>query len=185
MQLRLDEIESGQLCQHWTSNLPPESSPNSTCFCQKRRLEEPLWKSLFQNIDEFFFPKKQPPLVLTSKPIPVKDIWGFYDYKKNGALGSTVAHVFVLAAIIGITLWGRSVVKQIVKPHETVTLISPDDIPPLEPSKTRSGGGGGGGDRDKLAGAERQTSQAIDGANHPSGGGGAQRSSEIAQRSQP
>ena len=57
----------------------------------KSTLEEPLWKSLFQNLDEFFFPKKLPPLVLTSKPVPVKDIWGFYDYKKNGVLGSTVS----------------------------------------------------------------------------------------------
>lgn len=49
---------------------------------------EPLWKSLFRGLSEFFFPKKLPPLKLESKPIPVKDIWGFYNYKKNGALGS-------------------------------------------------------------------------------------------------
>src|SRR5438309_860395 len=112
--------------------------------------EQPLWKSLFQNLDDYFFPKKQPPLVLTSKPIPVKDIWGFYDYKKNGALGSTVVHVLALSAIIGLTLLGRRVVDQIVKPHDTITLVSPDDIPPLPPSKTQAGGGGGGGDRDKF-----------------------------------
>ena len=50
---------------------------------------EPLYKSLFRGLDEFFFPKKLPPLKLESKPIPVKDIWGFYNYKKNGALTST------------------------------------------------------------------------------------------------
>src|SRR5437870_12538041 len=91
--------------------------------------EQPLWKSLFQNLDDFFFPKKQPPLVLTSKPIPVKDIWGFYDYKTNGALGSTVVHVFALPIIIGATILGRRVVQQIVKPHDTITLVPPDDIP--------------------------------------------------------
>ena len=57
---------------------------------------EPLWKSLFRGLDEFFFPKKLPPLKLESKPIPVKDIWGFYNYKKNGALGSTAAHIIVI-----------------------------------------------------------------------------------------
>ncbi len=62
---------------------------------------EPLWKSLFRGLDEFFFPKKLPPLKLESKPVPVKDIWGFYNYKKDGALGSTVAHVIVIALIIG------------------------------------------------------------------------------------
>src|SRR5438477_9882791 len=111
--------------------------------------EQPLWKSLFQNRDDFCFPKKQPPLVLTSKPVPVKDIWGFYDYKKNGALGSTIVHVVVIGAIIGITILGRRVVTEITKPHETVTLVAPEDIPVLQPAKTISGGGGGGGDRDK------------------------------------
>src|ERR1700690_2338188 len=121
-----------------------EAEPELNLLLSKSTFEEPLWKSLFQNLDEFFFPKKLPPLVLTSKPVPVKDIWGFYDYKKNGALGSTVAHVVLIAAIIGLTLMGRRVVQQIVKPHDSVTLISPDDIPPLQPSKTQAGGGGGG-----------------------------------------
>jgi len=127
-----------------------EAEPELNLLLSKSTLEEPLWKSLFQNLDEFFFPKKLPPLVLTSKPVPVKDIWGFYDYKKNGVLGSTVVHMLAIAAIIGITLLGRRVVQQIVKPHEAITLVSPDDIPPLQPSKTLSGGGGGGGDRDKF-----------------------------------
>src|SRR6266849_8817909 len=129
---------------------PAGAEPELNLLLSKTVLEEPLWKSLFQNLDDFFFPKKQPPLVLTSKPIPVKDIWGFYDYKKNGALGSTVVHVLAVAAIIGITLLGRRMVEQIVKPHDTITLVSPDDIPPLPPSKTQAGGGGGGGDRDKF-----------------------------------
>jgi TonB family protein len=42
------------------------------------------------------------------------------------------------------------VVQHITKPSEVVTLIAPDDIPPLPPSKTQVGGGGGGGDRDKF-----------------------------------
>jgi TonB family protein len=124
--------------------------PELNLLLPKDTLEQPLWKSLFKGLDEFFFPKKLPPLVLTSKPIPVRDIWGFYNYKKNGALGSTVVHVIGLAALIGGTIWAGRVVQQVTKPHETVTLISPDDIPPLPPSKTQAGGGGGGGDRDKL-----------------------------------
>src|SRR3979411_60051 len=73
---------------------------------------EPLWKSLFRGLDEFFFPKKLPPLKLESKPIPVKDIWGFYNYKKNGALGSTVAHVVLLGVIVGVTIWRRRAVER-------------------------------------------------------------------------
>jgi protein TonB len=126
------------------------SEPQLNLLMSKSDLDQPLWKSLSQNFSDFFFPKKQPPLVLTSKPIPVKDIWGFYDYKKNGALGSTVVHVLAVVVIIGGTMLGRRVVQQITKPHEVVTLIAPDDIPPLPPSKTQAGGGGGGGDRDKF-----------------------------------
>ncbi len=112
--------------------------------------EEPLWKSLFRNLDEFFFPKKLPPLVLESKPVPVKDIWGFYNYKKNGALYSSAVHVVILAVIIGGTLLARRVVQHITHASNVTSLVLPGDIPPLPPSKTKVGGGGGGGDRDKL-----------------------------------
>src|SRR5438105_4196705 len=122
---------------------PAAGEPQLNLLMPKGSLDQPLWKSLFQNLDDFFFPKKQPPLVLTSKPVPVKDIWGFYDYKKSGALGSTLAHVVVIGAIIGITIVGRRVVTEITKPHETVTLLAPEDIPVLQPAKTISGGGGG------------------------------------------
>src|SRR5580698_9145670 len=112
---------------------------------------EPLYKSLFRGLDEFFFPKKLPPLKLESKPIPVRDIWGFYNYKKNGALGSTVAHVIVIAMIIGGTIFARRLVARVeAKSQSTVTLVDPGDFIPLKPAKTQAGGGGGGGDRDVL-----------------------------------
>jgi len=113
--------------------------------------QEPLYKDLFHQLDEFFFPKKLPPLKLESKPIPVKDIWGFYNYKKNGALGSTVAHVIIIGLIIGGTILGRRMVtKMEAKPVATTKLIDPGDYIPLKPAKTQAGGGGGGGDRDVL-----------------------------------
>jgi len=127
--------------------LGPE--PELHLLLNNQTLDEPLWKSLFRNLDDFFFPKKLPPLVLTSKPIPVRDIWGFYNYKGRGAFGSTVIHVLALALIIAATYVGRKIVD-VAKPKETLLLIAPDDLPVLPPSKTMSGGGGGGGDRDKL-----------------------------------
>jgi TonB family protein len=110
---------------------------------------EPLWKSLFTGLDEFFFPKKLPPLKLDSKPIPVKDIWGFYNYKKNGALGSTVAHVIVIALIIGGTIFARRLVTKVEAKAQVTELVDPGDYI-LKPAKTQAGGGGGGGDRDVL-----------------------------------
>src|SRR5271167_1067835 len=87
-----------------------EKEPELNLLVPGSTFEESLWKSLFQNLDDFFFPKKLPPLVLTSKPIPVQDIWGFYNYKKNGVLGSTAAHILLIAAIVGLTILGRRVV---------------------------------------------------------------------------
>jgi len=134
-----------------TANLNPGTHPEPELnLLMPQGSEQSLIKSLFQNLDDFFFPKKLPPLQLQSKPIPVRDIWGFYDYKKNGVLGSTVLHVVVLAAIIGGTILARSLVKTITTPKQDVTLIAPDETPALTPSKTQVGGGGGGGDRDKL-----------------------------------
>ena len=126
--------------------LGPE--PELHLLLNNQTLDESLWKSLFRNIDEFFFPKKLPPLVLTSTPVPVRDIWGFYNYKGRGAFGSTLVHVLAIAIIILVTYMGKRIIVD--KPKETVVLIAPDDIPALQPSSSRSGGGGGGGDRDKL-----------------------------------
>jgi len=127
-----------------------QSEPELNLLVPTSTFDESLWTSLFRNINDFFFPKKQAPLVLTSKPIPVKDIWGFYDYKKNGAFGSTLVHILVVALIIVGTLIARRMVKAIEAPTAVMTLIRPDDVPVLPPSKTKVGGGGGGGDRDKL-----------------------------------
>src|SRR5260370_35210617 len=102
----------------------------------------------------FSHQKRRPPLVLPSKPVPVRDIWGFYNYKGRGAAGSTVIHVMALAAIIAGAYIGRNIVVN--KPQSTVELIMPDDIPPLPSSKTMSGGGGGGAGASKLTAPPRE-----------------------------
>lgn len=127
------------------------NEPELDLLLHNETLDEPIWKSLFRNIDDFFFPKKLPPLVLTSKPIPVKDIWGFYNYKGRGVFGSTVIHVLALTLMIVGTILAKRMVTAITQPQQQVELIAPaEDLPVLKPSKTQSGGGGGGGDRDKL-----------------------------------
>jgi protein TonB len=136
-------------------NVNPDINPSPTSEPELHLLLapdtfEPLWKSLFRGLDEFFFPKKLPPLKLESKPIPVKDIWGFYNYKKNGAMGSTVAHVIVIGLIIGGTILGRRIVTKVeAKPQTAISLVDPGEYT-LKPAKTQAGGGGGGGDHDVL-----------------------------------
>ena len=111
---------------------------------------EPLWKSLSRQLDDFYFPKKLPPLKLESKPEPVKEIWGFYSNWRTGAAGATGIEVLILALVVGGTLLGRHIVQAAPAQKVIVTLVDPEDLPVLKPSSTRSGGGGGGGDRDVL-----------------------------------
>jgi len=131
------------------TNLPGQE-PKLNLLIADNQYTEPLYRHLFREIDEFFFPKKLPPLVLESKPEPVKPLWGFYDNSRNGVLGSTGLHV----AIIGIIALSYIVFKHTVtvaQPSKPiVALVDPSDLPPLKPSKTQVGGGGGGGDRDVL-----------------------------------
>lgn len=127
---------------------PVEPGPELN-FLMPEGQQPSLWASLTQNFKETFFPVKLPPLVLTSQPIPVKDIWGFYaEYRKKSATVSTIAHIVVIAAVLLATLYiGNKVIE---KPKDEIVTFTPSDIPIMKPSKTVSGGGGGGGDRDKF-----------------------------------
>jgi len=133
-------------------NFNPTSSsePELHLLITDKQFEEPLYKSLFRQIDEFFFPKKLPPLKLESKPEPVKDIWGFYSYWKQGLAGAAGYYALIALAIFLVVLVGRRVVAAAPQPKVTVALVDPGDVPALKPSKTQVGGGGGGGDRDVL-----------------------------------
>src|SRR5258706_3871182 len=135
------------------TSLPPE--PTLNLLLRDEIFDEPLYRCLSRGLDEFVFPKKLPPLVLTSKPVPVRDIWGFYNYKSRGAFGSTILHIIVVAIIISGALFGRKVVEAVKQPP-TVTLIAPDTTPTLKPSKTLSGRGRGGGARHKVQAPQRR-----------------------------
>ena len=108
--------------------------------------EEGLFKSIFRNIKEAVSPPKLPPLNVTSKPVPVKDIWDLYGYKKTSGLYSLFIHVAVVALLF--TLAANKTVQQAVT--KSVSLIVPVDIAPFEAQKAKSTGGGGGGDRSPL-----------------------------------
>ena len=112
-------------------------------------VEEPWYKSLFQNIKEAIHPPKLPPLELTSKPVAVKDIWGLYGNKKSSFMMSTGFQVVV--AVLLFTVASSKAVQE--KAKEIVRLTIPVDLapPPLAPPKKQlMGGGGGGGDRSLL-----------------------------------
>src|SRR5947209_8682184 len=125
------------------------AQPELNLLITDKQFEEPLYKSLFRELDDFFFPKKLPPLKLESKPEPVKDIWGFYSNWRAGALGAVGYYGLIAVAITLAAVIGRQVVKA-EPPKAAVTLVDPGDLPALKQSKTQVGGGGGGGDRDVL-----------------------------------
>lgn len=128
------------------------SEPMLDLLSVQKTTDESTWHSLVENFRDTFFPKKLPPLQLTSKPVKVRDIWGEYNYKKRGAVGSVVVHGIMIAGLVAISVAGAKVVKEVTKPQQSVELIAPSDLMmPMtnKPNDTLSGGGGGG-DRDKL-----------------------------------
>jgi periplasmic protein TonB len=110
-------------------------------------LEEPWYKSFGRSIGELIHPKKLPPLEVTSKPVPVEELWGFYGgHERTAGLMSVLIHggVVGLLLLIGMNQHVQKLVK------DQITLIAPD-LSPYQPKnppkKLAMGGGGGGGDK--------------------------------------
>ena len=99
------------------------------------------------------FPQNLPPLQLTAKPVPVREVFGFYDNRTKGLAGTVLIHGALLGLLVASSLVGTKVMHQ-EKPVAAVSLVAPDVSVylPISPKKDDTiGGGGGGGDRDKLA----------------------------------
>ncbi|HZQ91014.1 MAG TPA: energy transducer TonB [Terriglobales bacterium] len=115
------------------------------------QLDRPWWSTVGENVRDALFPRKLPPLRLTSRPVKVRDIWGDYNYKKKAGVGTSVLH----AGMIGFLVWLSVAAPRIMdkpKPTETITWVPSDNavFVPTKPDPRPMGGGGGGGDRDKL-----------------------------------
>ncbi len=108
-------------------------------------IEEPFFRSLIRNVKEFIHPPKLPPLEVTSTPVPVKDIWGFYGgQEKRAGISSLLIHLGAIGLLF--IIGTNKAVQQVVR--QQISLIAPDIAPykPM-PKKEPMGGGGGGGDR--------------------------------------
>lgn len=107
-----------------------------------RALEEtPIWKTLYDSICDVFFPRKLPPLELTSQPIPVPDRMAV---KANPwAIGiSTGVNLAILAVLLFFV--GRKIIET-VKPALTATNVDVGTFQLKAPQTGSSAGGGGGG----------------------------------------
>jgi len=108
-------------------------------------VDEPFFRSLARNIKELIHPPKLPPLEVTSHPVAVKEIWGFYGgQEKRAGLTSILIHGAAIALLL--FLGTNKAIQQAVK--QQIDLIAPD-IAPYKPTvkKDSMHGGGGGGDR--------------------------------------
>src|ERR1035437_59217 len=82
--------------------------------------DEGLFTSITRNIREALSPPKLPPLKVTSKPVPVKDIWDLYGRQKKSFMMSTGFQV--VFAVLLFTVASSKEVQDKVK--EFVPLIS-------------------------------------------------------------
>jgi TonB family protein len=115
--------------------------------------EESLFSSLKNNLRDFFFPEKLPPLRVSSQPVAVPSIWGSYNNTKSASTLSIMAHVVGIAGLIALSLYSPKVRDQVAKVADPVHLVAPDpsEYMPMTPKILPAmGGGGGGGDRSLI-----------------------------------
>ena len=109
-------------------------------------IDEPAWKTIAGNIYDLLYPRKLPPLVLTSKPIAVVD-----PMKENRGRAASIISVATHVVIIALLLWGFVTVKKAVsKKNQLLTNIDVPPFMPIAPKGPQMGGGGGGGSHDIL-----------------------------------
>jgi len=130
---------------------PPEADPDvHLARLLPQDTQKPWFTTIFSDLKDALFPEKLPPLEVTSKPVAVKDIWGFYGGGgKRAGLTSTLIHVGLVA--LALFLGTNEKVQTAVK--DTTVLFIPDlkpYLPQAQPKKQDMGGGGGGGDRSPL-----------------------------------
>jgi periplasmic protein TonB len=108
--------------------------------------EVPIWQDLYENLRDTFFPKRLPPLKLTSKPVAVKDPMAF-KRSPTSSLVSFVVHAAIIA-IIGILLASHLHQRAIQKQTQVANVDIKPFIPVTPKGDKPMGGGGGGGSHD-------------------------------------
>jgi protein TonB len=123
-------------------------------------VETPWLESLCRNLRDLIHPEKLPPLEVTSRPVPVKDIWGLYPRNASSRIYSLGLHAGVFALLLfGFT---NPVVRQIIQ--QKLTLLDPFVAPYTPPLASRVNllqGGGGGGAREPLPVSKGQLPKAA------------------------
>jgi periplasmic protein TonB len=104
-------------------------------------VEVPWYVSIYRNIHDVIRPEQLPPMDITSKPIPVKSIWGMYERDKRSNWYSLAIHASVALLLLTVLSAHDAIEKKI---REDLHMIDPN-IKPYEPPKKQMAQGGGGG----------------------------------------
>src|SRR6185437_2087074 len=109
--------------------------------------EKPIWTTLYENLRDVFFPIKQPPLQVTSKPIEVPDRMKVQ--RNPWAVGISMGfNIAVL--LVAIFFVGRPVIKAVNKNLEATNIDVGIWAPKAPLAKQQNGGGGGGGNHSVI-----------------------------------
>ena len=101
-------------------------------------VDVPWYTSLYRNVCEVVWPEKLPALNVTSRPVPVKDIWGLYAKNPKSRYAAIAVHAAAFALLmVGAT---NKTVQQSIR--DRFDLVDPT-IRPYVPEKSQGGGGGG------------------------------------------
>lgn len=113
-----------------TPSLPPPAgkppAEDDLVFHASFLEQPPLWKQLWEGLQDLVHPPKQPELKLESTPIPVKDIWSKDEKSLVSKASSIVIHVLVLVLIMVVV--SLKPVRQ-----KIVQVATPIFVPPPEP----------------------------------------------------
>ena len=94
-------------------NLPPvldiNDKPIEPTFLKGVEYE-PAWKTLAASIQDLLYPKKLPPLELTSKPIAVEDRMAFKRNPRSSAISIGI-HALIILCIVAVFLVTRAKMK--------------------------------------------------------------------------
>jgi TonB family protein len=98
-------------------------------------LHVPWYLSLLRSLRR----ENLPPLMLTSKPVPVREIWGTFHSRKPSLLSSSMVHV---AAVV--LVFAAVPRHQLPILRESIELAVPVEVSLFLPAPSKDGGGGGG-----------------------------------------
>jgi TonB family protein len=108
--------------------------------------EKPWYQSFVQNIKDAINPPKLPPLEVTSKPVPVEEMWGAYaGNEAKAGISSLAIHVGVIALLLFL-----GSLKPVQKAMSKVVDLVAPDLSIYKPAPNKPQGGGGGGARAPL-----------------------------------